>query len=496
MLRIRVVRTASGSRAVQIIYYHNRNRKIFKHIGSGSTDEQIHALKLAAQDFINQYSPALPLFEDSKSDNLLLLNKSEFLGVYYTFFHEVTSALISKIGLNKIKKKLLLDLVIMRLLEPSSKLHSIELLNMYFGLQHRRQSYYKYAPKWLDLKSKVEEIVVQFAKQQYAFNYDLLFYDVTTLYFETFQEDELRQNGFSKDNKSQQPQILIGLMVNEEGFPVAYEVFSGSTFEGHTILPVVKEFIKKHSVKDFTVVADAAMISAENVRELLKNDISYIVGARLGNVPAKLIEQIDKSLHRQDGENIRIKTDIGFLICSYSAARYRKDKYEMEKQIQKAKSRMESPSKNKKLKFTKSSGEKIELNEALIEKTKKLLGVKGYYTNVGEEVVNNRMVMERYHELYKIEQAFRISKNDLQTRPIFHFKEQPIKLHILICFMALVISKHIELATRLSIRKIIAECKKITDARIFNQITGKEITIRTKLTPEIVKIMQSLNLPH
>ena len=244
------------------------------------------------------------------------------------------------------------------------------------------------------------------------------------------------------------------------------------------------------------MVADAAMISAENVRELLKNDISYIVGARLGNINAKLIEQIDKSLPRQDGEDIRIKTDNGFLICSYSATRYRKDKYEMEKQIGRAKALVERPSKNKKLKFTKSSSEKIEINEALIEKTKKLLGVKGYYTNLGEEVLNNKMVIGRYHELYKIEQAFRISKNDLQTRPIFHFKEQPIKLHILICFMALVISKHIELDTRQSIRKFITECKKITDARIFNQITNKEMRIRTKLTTEIEKIMQSLNLPH
>lgn len=496
MLRVRVVKTASGSSAVQIIYYQNRKRKIFKHIGSGSTDDEIKSLKLAAEDFINNYSPTLPLFEDSKSDNLLLLNKSEFLGVYYAFFHEVVSALISRIGFNKIKKKLLLDLVIMRIMEPASKLRSIELLDTYFGLQHRRQSYYKFAPKWIDLKSEAEQIVVEFAKQKYAFNYDLLFYDVTTLYFETFQEDELRQNGFSKDNKSQQPQILIALMVSREGFPVSYEVFSGSTFEGHTILPVVKEFIKKHAVKEFTVVADAAMISTENVQELLKNSINYIVGARLGNVNAKLIEQIDKSLPRQDSENIRIKTGNGYLICSYSATRYRKDKYEMEKQIEKAKSLIERPSKNKKLKFTKSSGEKIEINEALIEKTKKLLGIKGYYTNIEEEVVGNTMVIERYHELYKIEQAFRISKNDLQTRPIFHFKEQPIKLHVLICFMALVISKHIELDSRQSIRKFITECKKITDARIFNQITNKEIRIRTKLSPEILKILQSLNLSH
>ena len=482
MLRVRVVKTGSGSSAVQIIYYQNRKRKIFKHIGSANTDEGIHSLKLAAQDFINNYSPTLPLFADSNSDNLLLLNRSEFLGVYYTFFHEVVSGLIVKIGLNKIKKKLLLDLVIMRIMEPASKLRSIELLYTYFGLQHRRQTYYKYAPKWIDLKSEVELTVVKFASQKYAFNFDLLFYDVTTLYFETFQEDELRQNGFSKDNKSQQPQILIGLIVSQEGFPVGYEVFSGSTFEGHTILPVLKEFIRKHAVKEFTVVADAAMISSENVQELLNNDINYIVGARLGNVKAKLIEEIDKNLSRQDGENIRIKTENGYLICSYSATRYRKDKYEMEKQIDKAKALIEKPSKNKKLKFTKSSGEKVEINEALIKKTKKLLGIKGYYTNLEEKIINNKMVIERYHELYKIEHAFRISKNDLQTRPIFHFKEQPIKLHVLICFMALVLSKHIELDTKQSIRNFITECKKITDARIFNRITNKELRIRTKLT--------------
>ena len=117
MLRVRVVKTASGANAVQVIYYHNRKRKIFKHIGSAKNKDELETLKLAAQDFINSYTPGLPLFEDSKSDNLLLLNKSEFLGVYYTFFHEVIMGLISKIGLNAIKGKLLLDLVVMRMME-------------------------------------------------------------------------------------------------------------------------------------------------------------------------------------------------------------------------------------------------------------------------------------------------------------------------------------------------------------------------------------------
>ena len=365
MLYIRVVKTSSGASAVQVVYYRNRKRVIFKHIGSAKTDNELESLKIVAQDLIDNHMPSLSFFQEPKFNNLLYLDKSEFLGIYYTFFYEVISELISQIGLDKIKKQLLLDLVIIRILEPASKLRSIELLDDYFGIKHRRQSYYESAPKWLDLKSKIETIVTNFAQRNYNFAFDLLFYDVTTLYFETFEEDELRKKGFSKDNKSQQPQILIALMVTKEGFPIAYEVFSGDTFEGHTIIPVVKEFLNKHQIKLFTVVADAAMISSENVKELLQNDINYIVGARLGNLSGKLIDQINESIIREDGKSIRIKTDNGYLVCSYSSVRYRKDKYEMQQQIERAKATIEKPSKSKKLKFTKSKGEKIELNESL-----------------------------------------------------------------------------------------------------------------------------------
>ena len=187
-----------------------------------------------------------------------------------------------------------------------------------------------------------------FASLHYSFNFDILFYDVTTLYFETFEEDGLRKNGFSKDNKSQQPQILIALMVSKEGFPVAYEVFSGNTFEGHTIIPVIKDFIERNRVKEFTIVADAAMISSENIQKLTQNNINYIVGARLGNIPEALLKIIDKTISREDGKSIRIKTGNGYLICSYSSVRYRKDRYEMEKQIEKAKQVIAQPSKSRK----------------------------------------------------------------------------------------------------------------------------------------------------
>ena len=166
----------------------------------------------------------------------------------------------------------------------------------------------------------------------------------------------------------------------------------------------------------------------------------------------------------------------------------------MEKQIEKAKFIIDNPSKNKKVKFTKSNGQKVELNQNLIKKTRKLLGIKGYYTNLEENIIDDKTIIKRYHELYKIEQAFRISKSDLQTRPIFHYKEEPIKLHLLICFMALVVSKFIELQTTTSVRNFIHECKKITDARLKNKLTGKELRIRAQLSPEIIQILTELRL--
>src|SRR5690606_34041740 len=262
------------------------------------------------------------------------------------------------------------------------------------------------------------------------FDYSLLFYDVTTLYFETFEGDDLRKTGFSKDSKSQQPQILVGLMVNKDGFPMAFDIFPGNTFEGHTILPVVKAFIQKNNVKRFTVVADAAMISSYNIKELKAEGIHYIVGARLGNLSQSAFEQLDAKIKREDGKAIRLHTDKGFLICSFSNARYRKDKYEMEKQILKAQNIIKSPSKNTKAKFVKTDNKKLQLNEELIKKTAKLLGVKGYFTDLNEQDLPTNKVIERYHELYKVEQAFRVAKSDLESRPIFHFKEDPIKLHL------------------------------------------------------------------
>ncbi len=494
-MKIRVVTTASKARAVQIVRYQNNKRSILQHIGSAHTDAELQELMVLAAEWIKDYSKQLSVFPDESPNRLLHLNHCTFIGVQYRYFHQLITFIQDKMGLGGLAP-LLNDLVIVRIFEPASKLRSLELTERYFGIKHSRKTYYKIAPQCIELKETVESKVVNFAKAYYSFNFDIVFYDVTTLYFETFEEDELRRNGFSKDNKSQQPQILVALMVTKEGFPIAYEIFSGNTFEGHTIIAVIKDFIRRNCVKEFTVVADAAMISSENIAQLTQHSINYIVGARMGNLSADLLELVDKQIDRQDGRSIRIKTELGYLICSYSAVRYRKDLYEMNKQIEKAKQVIEAPSKNRKQKFTRTNQQQLELNEELIEKTKKLLGIKGYYTNLEEQIADNKIIIERYHELHRIEQAFRVSKSDLETRPIFHFKDQPIKLHILICFMALAISKHIEIKAGVSIRKFLDETKKIVDGQILNHITNKAVTINAEPTPKMIVLVAKLFPPH
>ena len=243
-MKIRIVKTASKANAVQVVRYQNNKRIVLQHIGSAQTAEALSDLMKLAEEWIKDFSRQLSIFPDENPNKLLHLNHSTFIGIKYHYFHKQIRAIQDMIKLDDLPA-LLNDLVAIRIFEPASKLRSLELMEQFFGICHSRKTYYKIAPDCINLKKTVEHKVVNFADIHYSFNFDILFYDVTTLYFETFKEDELRMNGFSKDDKSQQSQKFIGLMVSKEGFPVAYEVFSGITFKGHIIIPVIKDFIEE-----------------------------------------------------------------------------------------------------------------------------------------------------------------------------------------------------------------------------------------------------------
>jgi len=283
--------------------------------------------------------------------------------------------------------------------------------------------------------------------------------------------------------------------VTKEGFPVSYDVFAGNTFEGKTFIPTICKFKATYAVKNITVVADAAMISLDNVRLLIKENLSYIVGARVTNLKLDQMTQIKKELEDIDGRSMRIETERGLLVCDLSFKRYQKDKQEMEKQIAKAEKLLEKKEGMKRTKFLMSKDRKKTeqvLNTDLVEKTKLLLGVKGYYTNLTEET--NKIIIDHYHNLWHVEKAFRIAKSDLAMRPIYHFKKQTIEAHVLICFMALAVCKYMELKAGKSTKRIIKLLKSITEARMKNLPTGKIFVMRKEVPEEIKQLWKTLLL--
>lgn len=536
MLHIRTTRTASFSTAVQVVKYEGKRTIVIKHIGSAHTKEEIEALKQTASDWIKTQQadknqlPLMPLpLPSRKTQPLIPLDKCEYLGSRHAFIYEVLFTLFRLFRFHKINNQLLLDLVIMRIIKPVSKLESLEYLSTMFDHGYKAGSLYQALPVLATHKDVVEEAVVAFAKKYYSFDFSFVFYDVTTLYYESFTEDEdsfddegnmvekgLRKNGNGKEIKIGQPIIVIGLMVTKEGFPVSYEVYEGNTFEGDTFIPSILSFQKKHSIKTLTIVADAAMISFDNVEKLKEQHLSYIVGARIANLKQTEMKQIHteligenqtaEDLQKIDGKSMRIQTERGLLLCDFSIKRYQKDKREMEKQIIRAENLVAKNSEGKRTKFLqlkqtnigKKKGEEkeksYELNTTLIEKTKQLLGIKGYYTNLFEkdEELTNADIINHYHGLWHVEKAFRIAKSDLQMRPIYHFKKQAIEAHILICFMALSMCKYMELKTNKSTKKIVKLLKSITEAKIKNLLTGEIIILKQHLSEEVKQLRENL----
>lgn len=484
---VRVDRTNPKAFRVQVVRYANRRPVVLKHVGTAHTEEGLLLLKSRANRWILENPPQPSLF----SSNVVDLKDCEYLGSRLTFAHEFLFRLCEYFDFTALDDRILLDLTIIRILEPASKLRSLMLLAKYFNIVHSEPTLYRRLRTFPLLKQKVEEKIVTIAKNEFGFDFSFVLYDVTTLYFETFKSDTLRKPGFSKDNKPQQPQIVIGLMVTAQGFPVSYEVFAGNTFEGATFLPSILAFKTLHQIETLTIIADAAMLSLDNMHKLATHGLTYIVGARLGNIPAGLLRTINDGLERVDQKTMRTQTPHGTLVCGFSKKRYTKDLSDMNKQIEKAKQQVDMPGKIRRTKFVSAESGKVSLNEELIADRKKLLGVKGYYTNL--ESVSDADVIAHYHSLWHVEQAFRVAKSDIASRPIFHHKADSIKAHLLICVMALAISKYIEIKTGRSIRSVLDACRSVTDAVIIHRPSGRQFIMRSPKSDAVLEFEKLLS---
>ena len=483
--KIRTTKTNSGNTAVQIINYLKRKVIVFKHIGSAHNGIELEILKKEAENWILNYQNENSLFRN-EFNGIDTFNKTyEYLNVKLNFAYEFLEKIYDKFNFNKHTENLIKHLVIAQILEPGSKRANTIFLEEKLGIKLHLTNIYEWIVKNdPNLKENIEKETIEIAKKEFGFDFSFVLYDVTTLYFESFKSDDFKKCGFSKDHKHNQPQIVIGLIVTKEGFPVHYEVFKGNTFEGNTFLPIVLDFKKKYKIKNLTVVADSAMFSKLNFDNLKEHGINYIVGARLLNQKKDILDKIENNIKKIHENSIRIDD----LIVEYSNTRFTKDKREMEKQIKRAKQYENTKtSKIAKLKFLKNDKIKYSIDLELIDKNTKLLGLKGYTTNL--QLPNNEII-NYYHNLFKVEHAFRISKSDLEMRPIYHHKEESIKNHILICFMCLAISVYLEIKNGKSIKEIVHQLKKITDVEMKSKITGKILSIRSELSTEVEEFIK------
>ncbi|MBI1769867.1 MAG: IS1634 family transposase [Bacteroidetes bacterium] len=468
---IRQKKNKSGKVSIQVIDKANGKYTLAKTIGSSSDVSTLSKLMKEAEFWIEQ-KLGMKELDFTQSDLLLeqLIDSIQQIKIVGTEL--LLGTLFDEIGFNVIEDELFRKLVLARLCYPVSKLKTVDYLRRYEGYQTNEDDIYRYLDKLNKTQKRtVEQISYAHTLKVLNNTIQIVFYDVTTLYFEIQQEDTLRKTGFSKEGKHQNPQIVLGLLVSTNGYPLAYEIYEGKKFEGDTLLPVINLFKRKYKLDDLVIVADAGLLSNKNITSLERNNYRYILGARIKNEKQSITTKI-LSLNLKDGESEVIeKSEQLRLIINYSQARARKDKANREKGIAK----LEKQIKTNKLtkaqinnkgynKFLKMDGAvKISLDQTKIDADKKWDGLKGYLTNTA---LDKAQVIENYRHLWRIEKAFRVTKTDLKIRPIFHFAKRRIEAHICITFVAYKIYKELdrrlkELQSTLSPEKAIEIAKTI-----------------------------------
>lgn len=479
-MRIRIVKTSSGKHAMQVVSKKHGELTLHKHIGSYKTENEKSLLLFKAKAFIDShdniqqdlFEKQLPFLQPSD----IKITQSQPL-----FLYRLLCKAYDTLGLNSFSDEVIKDLVIARVYSPVSKRETAEVLEDSFGKNYSVKTLYRHLKTAVDngVKDQFQIALISFVQKGLNDSLRLVFYDVTTLAFDSQVKKGLKDFGFSKDHRFHDVQVVVGLVVNQDGFPLYFDVFNGKTFEGKTFITVVEKVKTLLHNPELVVIADAAMVSRINVEELDKRGIGFIVGARLANLPVSLQKQISQNVLSQDLKTTTVSYLSHRLICQYSASRAAKDRSDRKKQIEKAKIVVSFPSQiSRRFRFVQTVNGKYEINNTLIEKAKRLEGIKGYLTNTK---FDEDIVIERYHDLWKIEKDFRVTKTDLEARPIFLQLDKTIICHLVIVFAALAICRYLEINTNMSVQKILKIAQKVLTHKVTVIKTGETGFIETTI---------------
>lgn len=300
---------------------------------------------------------------------------------------------------------------------------------------------------------------------------DCFFFDVTTLYFESVSQDDVRDFGFSKDQKHHSVQIILALVVDSQGIPIAYEVFKGNVAETKTLIPVLESLRKRFLINNVTVVCDRGLASKPNVEALQGAQFHFVIATKLKSISKKFkINNLadykllsDQEFIPED-ERVLVRTMAHpqypdtLLIATYSPRRAKKDREDRERLIEKLRKKLSGGSDEAAIKkvicnggykkFTNvKEGSLLSINEKAIEEDEKWDGFHGIAVSNSSGLTVKQALM-RYRDLWHIEEAFRVAKCTLKTRPIFHWVPHRIRTHVLLCFMNLFLERFLELLLR------------------------------------------------
>lgn len=501
---IRKNKNRSGSYSVQLIEKVGRKNRVIKTLGSSKTEDGLAILMNQAKLEMSRLQSQPSLFkhtQDGMIKSVLGLVSNADISIAGP--NLVIGKIYDKIGYDKIELSgYFRHLVISRLLFPGSKLKTVDYLFRFQQIELSVDSLYKYMDKLHSKeKSQVEQITFQHTLQILKGKISVVFYDMTTLYFEIDQEDDFRKRGFSKDGKHQNPQIKLGIIVAESGYPIGYDIFEGSTFEGHTLIPVLEQISNKFKIEKPIVVADAGLLSKKNIIALQQAKYQYILGGKIKNESAKIRTKI-LSKPIEENKPIVIKKENQKIIVSYSKKRAKKDRHNRERGIQRLEKKLQTGKLTKAHinnrgynKYLKMDGQiAISIDYDKFGADEKWDGLKGYVTNT---TLSRKEVITAYRNLWHIEKAFRISKFDLRLRPIYHQIQRRVEAHICICFTAYAVFKELERILKIkkapfSAARAIELCKTMYQIKVVLPDTGVEEKVLLKMSEEQNILIKSL----
>ena len=501
---VRTVKTASGATAVQIVYSFHRGSRQIEHVGSAHSEAELELLKAAARQKLAAGQGVLDLGLDTAAPGGPLPITASRMGCLL----DALAPAYDVLGFGQAAggDEVFFQLTAARIIEPVSKLDSLRVLEeaglapaSYPTVNRRLPVYARDS-----FRQGLSAACAAHARLGRA---TLVLYDVTTLYFETDEGDGFRESGFSKERRLE-PQITVGLLTGADGFPLMVSAFEGNRAETKTMLPVIQAFMTAHELPDVTVVADAGMVSDANQKAIEEAGLSFILGARIPQVPYPVAQWRREHPGEQIGDGhvftLRWPALEGsgrrdqVIYYQYKADRARRTLRGIDEQVTKAEQAVAGKMPVKRNRFVQLSGGTRKVNRELEDKARALAGLKGYVTNLAAcpdgTPVTAEFVIGAYHQLFQVEKSFRMSKHDLQARPVYHRKRDSIEAHLTIVFAALAVSRWIENTTGWSIRKFVKTARRYRTIQI--QAGDQAITAADPLPDDLRAAVSAINSAH